>query len=129
MSLSGLNQILVRTCSLKLDSRCLAHVVVDFGCSGGGQIFCLTKRLPDDLILVQKVRHKVANFVAEKINSLCNNSACVNYTNLGVVCNNSMKKLHNYFLKKSDIFVADVDYYMSHNYLLSNFSEEARTKV
>mmetsp|Transcript_66570 Transcript_66570/g.92179 ORF Transcript_66570/g.92179 Transcript_66570/m.92179 type:complete len:185 (-) Transcript_66570:161-715(-) len=75
--------------------------VIDIGCGYGGLMFGLTKHLPNDLILGQEIRDKVANFVAEKINSLRNNSGCIDCTNVAVVRTNSMKTFHNYFAKES----------------------------
>ena len=38
--------------------------ILDIGCGYGGLMFALTKHFPDELILGQEIRDKVANFVA-----------------------------------------------------------------
>ena len=38
--------------------------ILDIGCGYGGLMFALTKHFPDNLILGQEIRDKVANFVA-----------------------------------------------------------------
>mmetsp|Transcript_27489 Transcript_27489/g.19864 ORF Transcript_27489/g.19864 Transcript_27489/m.19864 type:complete len:235 (+) Transcript_27489:148-852(+) len=75
--------------------------VIDIGCGYGGLMFGLSQELPDHLILGQEIRDKVANFVAEKINTLRNNTNCQRCTNIAVVRTNSMKTFHNYFAKES----------------------------
>ena len=60
-------------------------------------MFALTKHFPDKLILGLEIRDKIANFVAKKTNAIRINSDYKECLNIGVVCTNSMKTLHNYF--------------------------------
>ena len=64
-------------------------------------MFALTKHFPDNLILGQEIRDKIANFVAKKANSIRINSGYKECLNVGVVRTNTMKTLHNYFEKAS----------------------------
>jgi hypothetical protein len=48
-----------------------------------------------------EIRDVVANFVAQKINSVRANSQFKECMNVGVVKTNTMKTLHNYFRKES----------------------------
>lgn len=64
-------------------------------------MFALTKHFPDNLILGQEIRDKVANFVAKKANTVRINSGYKECLNVGVVRTNTMKTLHNYFDKNS----------------------------
>lgn len=79
----------------------LAPTIVDIGCGYGGLMFELQKEFPDKLILGMEIRDTVANFVAQKINSIRNNSQLKECMNVGVVKTNTMKTLHNYFRKDS----------------------------
>lgn len=79
----------------------LAPTILDIGCGYGGLMFALSRHFPDELILGQEIRDKVANFVGKKINSLRINSGFKECLNLGVVRTNTMKTLHNYFKKSS----------------------------
>ena len=74
-------------------------------------MFALTKYFPNELILGQEIRDKVANFVGEKINSLRINSNYKECMNVGVVRTNTMKTFHNYFHKASvnKIFICFAD--------------------
>jgi len=51
--------------------------------------------------LGMEIRDVVANFVAQKINSVRANSQFKECMNVGVVKTNTMKTLHNYFRKES----------------------------
>jgi len=64
-------------------------------------MFALSKHFPDNLILGQEIRDKVANFVAQKALALRVNSGYKDGLNIGVVRTNTMKTLHNYFKKES----------------------------
>jgi tRNA (guanine-N7-)-methyltransferase len=79
----------------------LVPTILDIGCGYGGLMFALTKHFPDNLILGQEIRDKVANFVAKKANSIRINSGYKECLNVGVVRTNTMKTLHNYFEKSS----------------------------
>jgi tRNA (guanine-N7-)-methyltransferase len=48
--------------------------ILDIGCGYGGLMFELTKHFSDELILGLEIRDKVANFAAEKVNSIRHNS-------------------------------------------------------
>lgn len=71
--------------------------ILDIGCGYGGLMFGLAKHFPDNLILGQEIRDKVANFVGQKINTLRINSGYKDCLNIAVVRTNTMKTLHNYF--------------------------------
>jgi len=75
--------------------------ILDIGCGYGGLMFALTKHFPDNLILGQEIRDKVANFVAEKANSIRINSGYKECLNVACVRTNTMKTVHNYFEKES----------------------------
>lgn len=75
--------------------------ILDIGCGYGGLMFGLAKHFPDELILGQEIRDKVANFVGQKINTLRINSGYKDCLNIGVVRTNTMKTLHNYFQPNS----------------------------
>lgn len=75
--------------------------ILDIGCGYGGLMFELTKSFPDELILGLEIRDKVANFAAEKVNSIRNNSGYKLCMNVAVLRTNAMKSLHNYFEKES----------------------------
>lgn len=75
--------------------------IVDIGCGYGGLMFELSKEFPDKLILGMEIRDLVANFVAEKVNTLRINSGYKDCMNIGVVKTNTMKTIHNYFRKGS----------------------------
>ena len=62
-------------------------------------MFGLSKYFPNDLILGQEIRDKVANFVSKKINTLRINSDYKKCMNLSCVRTNTMKTLHYYFNK------------------------------
>ena len=64
-------------------------------------MFELQKEFPDKLILGMEIRDVVANFVAQKINSIRVNTGFKECTNVGVVKTNTMKTIHNYFKKGS----------------------------
>ena len=64
-------------------------------------MFELQKEFPDKLILGMEIRDVVANFVAQKVNSVRANSQFQECMNVGVVKTNTMKTLHNYFRKES----------------------------
>jgi tRNA (guanine-N7-)-methyltransferase len=64
-------------------------------------MFALTKHFPDNLILGQEIRDKVANFVAEKANTIRINSGYKECLNVACVRTNTMKTVHNYFEKES----------------------------
>ena len=74
---------------------------MDIGCGYGGLMFALTKYFPDNLILGQEIRDKVANFVAEKANTIRINSGYKECLNVACVRTNTMKTVHNYFEKES----------------------------
>lgn len=88
-------------CYDELHKHEIVPTILDIGCGYGGLMFGLSKHFPDKLILGQEIRDKVANFVGKKINSLRINSGYKECLNLGVVRTNTMKLLHNYFLKES----------------------------
>jgi tRNA (guanine-N7-)-methyltransferase len=75
--------------------------ILDIGCGYGGLMFELTKHFNDELILGLEIRDKVANFAAEKVNSIRNNSDFKQCLNVAVLRTNAMKSLHNYFEKES----------------------------
>ena len=75
--------------------------ILDIGCGYGGLMFALTKHFPDNLILGQEIRDKLANFVAKKANTIRINSGYKECMNVGVVRTNTMKTLHNYFERDS----------------------------
>lgn len=75
--------------------------ILDIGCGYGGLMFALTRHFPNNLIIGQEIRDKVANFVAMKANTLRINSGYEKCTNIGAVRTNTMKTLHNYFFKSS----------------------------
>lgn len=79
----------------------LVPTIVDIGCGYGGLMFELQKEFPQNLILGMEIRDVVANFVAQKINSIRINSKYKECLNVGVVKTNTMKTLHNYFRKES----------------------------
>jgi tRNA (guanine-N7-)-methyltransferase len=64
-------------------------------------MFELYKEFPDKLILGMEIRDVVANFVAQKANSIRVNTGFKECTNVGVVKTNTMKTIHNYFKKGS----------------------------
>ena len=74
-------------------------------------MFELTHHFPDELILGQEIRDKVANFVGKKANALRINSQYKECLNVGVIRTNTMKTLHNYFPKESvsKIFICFAD--------------------
>lgn len=78
-----------------------APSILDIGCGYGGLMFELTKHFNDELILGLEIRDKVANFAAEKVNSIRNNSDFKQCLNVAVLRTNAMKSLHNYFAKES----------------------------
>lgn len=51
-----------------------------------------------------EIRDKVANYVAQKINTMRINSEYKDYMNIAVVRTNTMKTIHNYFRKESVSF-------------------------
>jgi len=77
----------------------LAPTILDIGCGYGGLMFALTKHYPDNLILGQEIRDKIANFVAKKSNTLRINSGYTECLNVAAVRTNTMKTLHSYFAK------------------------------
>lgn len=79
----------------------LAPTILDIGCGYGGLMFALTKHFPNNLILGQEIRDKIANFVAKMANTIRINSEYKECLNVGVVRTNTMKTLHNYFEKES----------------------------
>lgn len=79
----------------------MVPTILDIGCGYGGLMFALTKHFPDNLILGQEIRDKVANFVAKKANAIRINTGYKECMNVGVVRTNTMKTLHNYFEKSS----------------------------
>jgi tRNA (guanine-N7-)-methyltransferase len=79
----------------------LVPTIVDIGCGYGGLMFELQKEFPDHLILGMEIRDVVANFVAQKINSIRVNTGFKECINVGVVKTNTMKTIHNYFKKGS----------------------------
>ena len=79
----------------------LVPTIVDIGCGYGGLMFELYKEFPDKLILGMEIRDVVANFVAQKANSIRVNTGFKECTNVGVVKTNTMKTIHNYFKKGS----------------------------
>ena len=102
------DQIVVNTGKFQIDydKKCenpkgLVPTILDIGCGYGGLMFALTKHFPDNLILGQEIRDKVANFVAKKANSIRINSQYKECLNVGTVRTNTMKTLHNYFEKSS----------------------------
>lgn len=84
---------------------------IDIGCGYGGLMFALQKSFPNELFLGQEIRDKVANFVAEKSNTLRINSQYKECMNVAVVRTNTIKTLHNYFEKHSlrRIFICFAD--------------------
>ena len=74
------DQVVVNTAKypIQYDEKPIAFdkvpTILDIGCGYGGLMFALTKHFPDQLILGQEIRDKVANFVGKKINSLRINS-------------------------------------------------------
>lgn len=74
---------------------------MDIGCGYGGLMFALTQHFPNNLILGQEIRDKVANFVAKKSNTLRINSGYKECLNVAAVRTNTMKTLHSYFAKQS----------------------------
>lgn len=85
----------------KTTEQSIAPTIVDIGCGYGGLMFELSKEFPDNLILGMEIRDVVANFVAQKVNSVRNNSGYKDCMNVGVVKTNTMKTIHNYFRKES----------------------------
>ncbi len=83
----------------------LVPTILDIGCGYGGLMFPLAQEFPDQLILGMEIRDKVANFVAQKINTSRINSGYKSYMNIAVVRTNSMKTIHNYFTKDSVSFL------------------------
>jgi tRNA (guanine-N7-)-methyltransferase len=79
----------------------LVPTIVDIGCGYGGLMFELYKEFPEKLILGMEIRDVVANFVAQKANSIRVNTGFKECTNVGVVKTNTMKTIHNYFKKGS----------------------------
>jgi tRNA (guanine-N7-)-methyltransferase len=79
----------------------LVPTILDIGCGYGGLMFALTKLFPNNLILGQEIRDKVANFVSEKANTIRINSGYTECQNVSVVRTNTMKTVHNYFEKES----------------------------
>jgi len=100
------DEIVVNTAKFRISydekaSHQIVPTILDIGCGYGGLMFALSKHFPDQLILGQEIRDKVANFVAKKINTLRINSGYKDCMNLGVVRTNTMKTIHNYFKKES----------------------------
>jgi len=79
----------------------IVPTIIDIGCGYGGLMFELAKSYPNELLLGHEIRDKVANFVAQKVNTLRINSQYEDYNNVAVVRTNTMKSLHNYFAKHS----------------------------
>jgi len=74
-------------------------------------MFAIEKHFPNDLIMGQEIRDKVANFVAKKANAIRINTQYKDCMNVGVVRTNTMKTMHNYFKKESlsKIFICFAD--------------------
>jgi tRNA (guanine-N7-)-methyltransferase len=80
-------------------------------------MFSLSKHFPDELIIGQEIRDKVANFVGKKINALRINSDYKNCMNIAVQRTNTMVTLENYFNPKSlsKIFICFADPHFKKN--------------
>mmetsp|Transcript_16375 Transcript_16375/g.27709 ORF Transcript_16375/g.27709 Transcript_16375/m.27709 type:complete len:182 (+) Transcript_16375:121-666(+) len=113
------DRIVVNTGKFQLDysKRCdyskftAKPTIIDIGCGYGGLMFAIAEHFPNNLLLGQEIRDKVANFVGKKVNAMRINSGFKECMNMGVVRTNTMKTLHNYFEKDSieKIFICFAD--------------------
>lgn len=72
---------------------------LDLGCGYGGLLTSVSELYPDKNILGMEIRHKVSNYVKERIVALRKSGKCLN---AAVIRTNGMKFLPNY-LKKSQV--------------------------